>query len=254
VRRTLVVLSVVLFLSACSSARHSTPEGLPPGATPKPSPSAALNTLLGAEVRGDHDGSFLLLDASARRVYKDSADWKRRRSELPAITSFAVAPASSNRAVAMVDHRPGIDAFIGLSPAHERQTWTARSVNGGWLLDADPTFEPVLPPDAAAAGTAKSWADAVQRCDQTSARKLQVATDLFGTADAATALCHSTGAVTTGAIGRLRAGPASADVVAQYTADVLQWLRTVDISGPTRGFRVVVAPIGDDWRVIGLTD
>jgi hypothetical protein len=255
VRKTWVAMAGVIalsVLSACSSSSHGKTQPVPAGATPKASPSAAVNALLSAEAQGNHDGSFLLLDAPARAIYKDAADWKRRRAELPAITSFAVTASSGNHAVALVGHQPGIDPFIGLSPAQERQTWTARAVKGGWLLDGDPTFDPVLPPDSKAAPVVKAWADAVQHCDQTAARKLQLTNDLYGNADPAATLCHSTGAVNTGAVGRLSAGPESADLVAQYTADSLQWIRTVAITGPTRGFRVVVAPFGDQWRVIGL--
>src|SRR5256885_6571801 len=111
VRKTLVAMAGVIalsVLSACSSSSHGKTDAVPAGATPKTSPSAAVSALLSAEAKGNHDGSFLLLDAPARAVYKDTADWKRRRAELPAVTSFTIASTTGNRAIALVDHQPGI--------------------------------------------------------------------------------------------------------------------------------------------------
>src|SRR5438552_1347455 len=81
VRRPLLLLAVAAALVGCS-ANHSAAPVSSPGATPKPTPSVAVTTLLRAEAAGDHDTSFRLLDATARKDYKDVADWKRRRSEL----------------------------------------------------------------------------------------------------------------------------------------------------------------------------
>jgi hypothetical protein len=48
-------------------------------------------------------------------------------------------------------------------------------------------------------------------------------------------------------------GPAATEIVAQYSSDALSWARAVVISGPVR-FVVVTAPIGEDWKVIGIAD
>ena len=63
----------------------------------------------------------------------------------------------------------------------------------------------------------------------------------------------STGAIEVGALVPLPPGPASTDLVAQYSADVDQWARAVPVTAPVR-FTVVLAPLGDAWRVIAVSD
>jgi hypothetical protein len=60
--------------------------------------------------------------------------------------------------------------------------------------------------------------------------------------------------VKVGEVGPLESGPTSAELVAQYTDAALQWARVVPVEGPTAPFKVVVAPIGSDWRVVGISD
>jgi len=81
----------------------------------------------------------------------------------------------------------------------------------------------------------------------------QAVTELFGSARGAMGLCGKAGPVTTGAVGRLAPGIASTDIVAQYSTDALGWARVVRLTSPS-AFGVVLAPIGDGWKVLGLTD
>lgn len=219
---------------------------------PKASPADAARALLEAEQVGDHDASFLLLSPEARKTHANAADWARRRQELPAITKFEIEREDDERVIVLVEHQPGLDPFIGLSPARERQTWTARRVEGGWLLDAEPQIEMLLPPTATAKEAAVAWATALQRCDETAARRLQVVSTLFGLSDAPSGLCRNPGAIAAEAPGRLPPGPASQELVAQYGTEVFDWATAVPITAPVRPFHLVLAPIGDTWQVLGL--
>jgi hypothetical protein len=141
------------------------PTAVPTGATPADSLEAAVQTLLTAEQAGDHATSYALLDAVSRAEFTSQGDWERRRSQLPTMTGFRIERAEDTGVVALVQHQPGLDPFVGLS-ADERQTWTGVETALGWLVDGEPDRVYVLPPDDAVAPAAKTWAEAVQRCDQ----------------------------------------------------------------------------------------
>lgn len=231
-----------------------------PQPTPRPHLADAVRDLLAAEESGKPAKSFLLLSRQSRVEYKDVAEWTKRRQELPAVTGFSIDADfegdkgdRAKRVVAIVEHKPGLDPFRGLSPAREKQTFTGRREGDGWLVDADPKTDPLLPPDARAIEASTAWVAAVQACDQAKAAKLQAVPTLFGTAQGAAGLCGKQGPVTAGKVGRLAAGFASADIVAQYTSDALLWTRVVRITSPAV-FGVVLAPIGDGWQVLGIAD
>jgi len=226
-----------------------------PAATPKPTLVAAVEALLAAEQAGDHPAAYRLLTAASREQIGDAADWADLRSELPAITGFEVAAGKGDgTVVATVDHEPGLDPFVGLSPAQERQTWRGSRAGDGWLVDGAPTIVLKLPPDRGAAAVARKWAEAVQDCDQALARLGQAVDEVYGLSSGASELCGSDGPITTGEVGPLESGPTSAELVAQYTDAALEWARAVPVDGPTAPFVIVLAPIGDEWRVVGVSD
>ena len=231
----------------------------PPAAAAPPapaaSPRAAVQSLLDAEMRLDHQRSYALLSAGGRAQYRDVADWTRRRTELPAVTQFRIEGdgAKPGSVVVLVQHRPSLDPFIGLSPARERQTWTGRREGGGWLLEPEPEVQAIWPSDSLAAPAALRWARAVQACDQTAARGVQAVDPPLGLEQVGQlALCGTPSSLGAGPTGSVAAGPASAALVAQYTTDALAWARAIPITGGPKPFSVVLAPVGDGWQVVGL--
>jgi hypothetical protein len=222
--------------------------------TPRATATEALDALLRAEQHADRATSFRLLDASGRGQYRDVAEWTRRRVQLPAITGFTIEREQGRRVVAVVRHQPGLDPFTGLSAARERQTWTASKAGDGFLLGAEPEVDYLLPPDAEATEAVLQWAQAVQDCNQNVAESKQAVRPLYGVSVGAGWLCGSTADLATGEVTRLDGGPRSADLVAQYSTDVLAWARVVPLRGPTPEVQVVVAPIGESWQVVGVYD
>jgi hypothetical protein len=214
----------------------------------------ALKVLLQAESQLDRSTSYAVLSPDARLEFKVLADWTRRRTQLPTPVRFEVKAGKDERtAVATITYVPSLDPFKGLVTTKEIETWTGVKVAGGWLLDGEPTVELVLPDESKAVDEAAAWARAVQACDQAAAAKLQGVSILFGTSTQAGKLCGSTGSVQAGALGPLTIGPVANDIIAQYTSDALTWARSVVISAPVR-FVVVTAPIGENWKVIGIAD
>lgn len=265
-------LAVVLLATGCAGdkagRRPETGTATTLVAAPLPDPqpvprrrlAEAVRDLLAAEQRGDSAASFLVLSRQSRAEYKDVSDWIKRRRQLPAVTGFRIDPASegengdrAGKVTAVVEHAPGLDPFRGLSAARETQIFTGSREGEGWLVDGDPATEPLLPADTLAVEAATAWVAAVQSCDREKADGLQAVATIYGSAEGAQGLCGKQGPVTPGPVERLTPGIASTDIVAQYSTDALGWARVVRITSPA-GFGVVLAPIGDRWQVLGLTD
>lgn len=220
--------------------------------TPKGSPTDAVTALLTAEKANDHVASFGLVDPAGRDVYKTAPDWERRRSELAQITGFKIESAKGDDVTALVDHDPGLDPFIGLHFAHEHQTWHAVKGSGGWLVDPDPKVVPVVAPDAGARPAALAWATALQACDAAGAAKQQAVTNLLGQSHGPVALCHAPGTISASPVAQADQGAQTADLVAQYTVDVLEYVRKVRITGVPTPFDAYLVPIGEDWKVVAV--
>ncbi len=219
---------------------------------PKASPRAALQALLEAESRNDHQTSFQLLSNDALKTYPDAIAWTRRRKETPTITGFRTEGGDDDSAVALVEHRPDLDPFLGLTPARERQTWGATRQGAGWLLDADPTIEPLLPPSDQAPAAALEWARAVQACQADQAMSRQAVTVPLGVSDAPSRLCGKAGDVTVGPSEKVTGGPETEELFAQYGPDSTSWATAVMVRSAVQPFHVVLAPIGDTWRVVSV--
>ena len=217
------------------------------------SPKSALAALLRDEQRGDHAASFAQLSDESRATYAGVDDWTRLRAQLPAVAGFDITAVDGDNVVAVVRHEPGLDPFVGLSPARTRETWRARAEHGTWRFDAEPRVEPMLPSRADAVTNALAWAKAVQACDTRQTLELQAVTRVFGLSRGADALCHATGRLDATAID-LPSGPQTADLVAQYTSDALTWAQAVRIDGGPTPFSVVLAPIGETWKVVAVFD
>ena len=173
-------------------------------------PAAVVRVLLAAEQRGDHAASYRLLSTPGRKRYPTTcATGERRSSQLPVdhgVHDARNAAATTVTALVVVEvrHKPGLDPFIGLSAARERQTWHGRRDRAGWLVDADPEVAYELPPDAAAAAAALQWARAVQACDQPKAMALQAVDELYGTSDRGGEALPVEGPITVGKVGAAR--------------------------------------------------
>ena len=241
---------------ATTAPSPSTTATTQPGEAPTPRATAqeALGALLAAEQQGDHATSYRLLDEAGRKDFPDVGKWGRRRSQLPAITAFSIEGGDGGKVVAVVEHEPGLDPFTGLSAAKERQTWNASKSAEGYLLGAEPDVDYVLPPDDEAGAAVLQWAEALQACNQAVAESRQAVRPLFGASAGARRLCGSSAALATGDVTTLDGGPRSADLVAQYSTDVLAWARVVPLRGPEPQVHVVVAPIGASWQVVAVYD
>jgi hypothetical protein len=263
---TSVILVLLLGAAACSGSAPRKAAARPTSATgpsvgpdappPAPAPSlrAAVQSLLSAEQRGDHAASFALLSDEARATYKDVHRWRDRRAELAGVTGYQLQGAGgvANSVVAVVDHVAALDPFRGLSAARDRETWVGRQEHGGWVLDADPQTELVLPSDNSAPAAAVAWATAAAACSAAGTALHQAVDPLLGRATAPAELCGHHVTFSAGPPRPVTGTLAAQDLIAQYTSDSLAWARAVTVTGADQPFTAVLAPIGDEWQVVGV--
>jgi hypothetical protein len=253
-----------LGISSCSSSKAASdaPKAKIPEVAvaadnrPQPSAQAALQALLTAEQHNQHDASYPLVVHGSSESFPTAAKWADARRDLPNITGFQVEKAAddASEVVAVVDHEPKLDPFVGDVPAHERQVWKAQRAGDGWLLDQEPEVDPQYPADQGAVDAAHAWFTTVQRCDQKAATALEGVKTLFNSLSSDVHVCGATGAPTIDdKVMPLPDGPISADIVAEYDTGALGWARVVNVSAPVQ-VSIVLAPIGDAWKVIGLGD
>lgn len=217
-------------------------------------PVAAVTGFLDAEVSRDFAASYGRLGATDRLRAGSGAAWSELHAQLPAITGFTVGEARSAPGRAEVDAEveltAGLDAIVGLVPAHARAVWIAVPEDGGWRVDfASSELVPTYPPDADAADATRSWVSARSNCR--GAR--QQSDQLLGAPGLANDLCGAEGPVRVGTPAPLRAGVGVEQFVAAFGAEVFGWARAVPVHSPAP-MSVVLAPIGDRWVVIGVLE
>jgi hypothetical protein len=262
------VLLPTVALTACSAHdRHETRPPLPsidvsqatkvtldrpalPPAPGAPTPRAAVEGFLQAEVHGDSARSFDLLADPIRADLGDERSWDDAQVNLPRYRSFTVTGEDpGNGSSASVETRvaldPSLDPVTGLTPGQATVRWPVVRNANGWTVQLDDAqVTPILPPDDGAGAAAKAFVDEHRACDGA------VTARLLGDPAAAVALCQATGAPQLGTVGPLTEG-ASEEVVAAYGADATSWGRQVTLEAPVH-LRIVLAPLGDQWEVIGL--
>ncbi len=221
---------------------------------PQRSPVAALSALLEAEKTRSHKSSFALLSTEALRKYPTLEDWSNHQIDLPQVTGFSDVTAVDGQVSALVEHMPGIDPFIGIQFAQERQTWHAQREGDGWLLDSEPLVEPIIPPADLATSAAEKWVEAVRACDQKAARESQAVANLFGISEGASKVCGSKESYSVAPPVAVTPSPETSALVAQYGAGILRYVQTVAVTGGSKSFVAYLVPIGDVWKVIGVND
>ena len=226
----------------------------PPGRIPKSSPAEAVSTLLKAETTRSHQASFAVLSSVAVEKYPTLEDWSDRWIDLPQITGFSEMSVTGSEVRVLVTHTPGLDPFLGLQFAQEHQVWHTRQEGGGWLVDPDPDVEPVLPPVERAAEAASKWVKANQACDATAVAELHAVRNLLGVSVGAAAVCGSKATYAVGVATEASTSPETSVLVAQFGAGIVQFVRAVEVTGGSEPFVVYLVPIGDDWRVVSVSD
>lgn len=228
-----------------------------------PSARIALTRFLEAEAEDRSDVSFALLGADVQRGFGSSAAWRQSRSDRVIPSSFVVTgerSLSDGRVEITIraERTPSITPFRGLVPARSTERWILeRNPEGGWrlALGTAASAEPRLPADDAARVVAEQWVALAAACDVSPARRdLQLAPDLLGGIDLSGLACETGGSWSTTApavpVAEL---PDVTTFVAAFGPSVGRWGRGVAVSNGSQRMTVVLGPLGEAWRVMGLT-
>jgi hypothetical protein len=230
--------------------------GEPAGVAAPKSPGEALDAFLEAEIGRDFDTSYGYLSAADRASYAARDLWIDAHAYLPRLRDVdADAPrVDGARAVATsaVRFEPRLDEIVGLVPERAEVTWALTAEDGGWRVAlSDSSFTPAYPDERGAVDAARSWASARQSCRTTGewyGGLLGLAADAY-----ANELCDSRGEIALAPVARLGDGPEAEPFIAAFGAGVLDWARVVPVEAPSP-LRVVLAPLGEQWLVIGALE
>jgi len=239
------------------------------GATPAASPTAAVRGFLTAEAAGDLERAYRFLSPAEQEEFRTAQGYVAAHPDLlPPVTAFELPAANgaqsappagpsgnaspsegTNRIVrARVGFEPGLNKVSGLAPARAEVAWKTVATEEGWTVAlTDSRIDPVYPPESGARDAAQRWARARADCEHAAEWDNG---GLVGSPELSEQLCDASEPPHVGEpteLGRIDAQ----EFVSAFGGRVGDWARLVPISGPAE-MRVVLAPIGWDWRVIGV--
>jgi hypothetical protein len=215
-------------------------------------PVAAVEQFLAAEVAGDFATSYALLSRQDRAANVSASVWERRHATMPALRGFAGARVDGNAGAVSVaiDYDAVLDPVLGLVPAHAVAAFATRAEDGGHRVHFSETaITPLHLDPAGAANAAARWADASRRC---ASPPNQWRAELLGdgAAEVASSLCGAR--VTIADASQPFADRNGVEpFVAAFGSEVGTWARTVAVDDGRIASDLVLAPVGDEWIVIG---
>ena len=219
-----------------------------------PTPEKAVELFITAEVAGDSRASFALLGAADRAKYVSEAGWQAAHRNLPRLMAFEPvgrgAQGDDNiEIVGTATLVPELSEIKGLVPATATARFSAVAEGGGWRVAATGTrLQPILPDDRRAAAGVQAWLAARRAClTPTGERK----GSLVGVVGLADRLCGSTGEASVGKPQPLLDTADLAPFIAAFGPEAGLWARVLAVQSPVP-LRAVVAPLGNDWTVVGI--
>ncbi len=214
---------------------------------------AAVEGFLDAEIERDFDASWSYLTADDQEELGPPAQWVNEHANFPPIEGYEIVEVREREGrvetVTELQLDSGLNEFTGLVPARAEGIWVTTEEGDGWRVEfTESVLRPRYPSAEDAPAAAAEWARAQQACEDP-----QPAHDgpLYGLPVLALELCGSEGDVGAGGVADLREGEESSAFVSAFGPEVFGWARVVPITGPVP-IRVVLAPIDDQWEVIGV--
>ncbi|MGH8927902.1 MAG: hypothetical protein ACRDWH_06095 [Acidimicrobiia bacterium] len=220
-----------------------------------PGPVGAVEGFLAAEVRGEFEAGFEFLTEADQLEAGGSTGWVANHFlVLPVITGYRVRSDVRNgdRAEVVVDLvlASSLDQIVGLTAARATSTWVVVEEGLVWKLAfTESSLVPLLPDASNAPAAVTAWVEERQGCRN--GRSWEEG--LLGSPRLIDSICGSTEPVSVGAVERLDDAASSAPFLAAFGPQVGDWARIVPVEGPL-SIRVVVAPVADQWIVIGVLE
>lgn len=223
-------------------------------------PEAAVRGFLSAEERGALTESFSFLSADDRSKLRSPEGWEAVHADrMPPVRGFEIGEATVDGSRAEVASRvrfqPSLNEVTGLIPARARVTWSVVDGEGGWGIALnDSRTEPRYPDESQVPDAARTWLEELgASCEVPTNRSLVESEQVLE--PVCEVLAESDGeaqAVEFGDVTTL-ADRVSRPFVARYGEDATSWARVIRLTQPAE-IELVLAPIGNRWKVIGVTD
>ena len=215
-------------------------------------PETAVTSFLAAEVDRDFEASYALLDDVTRSRVGTLQGWTNAHANFPRIIGFEVVGADGDTVTADLALDSKLDPVIGLVPATATAEWvTDETAEGHRVVFDESVLTPVYPDAAPARDAALAWARGVQAGEDVD--DLQAVNRLAGRAGLRQLLTDADGELEAGEPFVLPPDGGDANLLNRFGAGVVEWGRGVPITGAA-DVTVVLAPVGDDWLVVGLVN
>lgn len=245
-----------LDLPASGALAAPTPLLQPASVPPPDSPTSALQQYLDAEIAGNSAVALALVDRATRERVGVVAAWVADRPNRLRPATYRILgtkPVAAGVELAVDARRdPSINPLTGFVPARSKETWLAVEEDGWRIATGRPIdMRPELPSDAAATEAASRWLAASAGCDERAAAAIQLSPTLLGASGIGDELCDISGEVSASPATSLSRATDSTPFVSAFGGSVGDWGRAVSVTGAVR-FTIVLAPLGDEWRVMGL--
>lgn len=236
--------------------------GAPPApegrATPGPAddPTGAVEGFLTAEATRDLETAFTYLAPEEQDAFRTAAAYVAAHADLlGVVTGFTVTDATTPTGdpatatvTAVVGFEPTLDTVMGLVPATATVTFPVVEGPEGWTVSlVDATFEPILPSDERAADDARDYVAAAADCTIPAGA---YGGDLVGQPAFVSQLCDAEGEVVVTDVGPLDDPLTVQPFLSAFGPDVGTWARVATVTSP-EPLRLVLAPYGDAWTVVG---
>lgn len=266
----LLALLLIASIVACDNSESGSPQLVSLVSTPttietpaastyspqNPEPVAIVERFLTAEIAGDFEASFELLSEADQEAAGGVEGWVAEHFlVVPPIRGFRLTADSieGTRAevLAGLSLQAELDQLVGLIPGDAEANWVLVEVSAGeWRIAfTESRIEPVFLDDATASSAVVEWGSSRQSCQPEDEGDLA----LLGFPTLADPLCGATGRVTVSAPARLEDAADAAPFLAAFGPEVGIWARVVEVQAPI-SLRVVVAPVGERWVVIGVLE
>lgn len=264
----LVALWLIGSVVACGGSESAFPELVSPISTTttietpaastyspqNPEPVRIVERFLTAEIAGDFEASFELLSEADQEAAGGVEGWVAEHYlVVPPIIGFRLTADSVEgtkaEVLARLSLQAELDQLVGLIPGDAEANWVlVEAPAGEWRVAfTESRVDPVFLDDATASSAVMEWGSTRQSCQPQEDGDLA----LLGFPTLADPLCGATGRVTVSAPTRLEDAADAAPFLAAFGPEVGIWARVVEVQTPI-ALRVVVAPVGDRWVVIGV--
>jgi hypothetical protein len=217
-----------------------------------------VQRFLAGEIARNDSLSYGQLSLGDRITFPTLSTWRQREAQTAQLVGATITSIEQRGNAADVRvalrQRASLDEIKGLVTSSAHAVFHVVHEDGGWRVALfSSTVASDYPGSAGARTAALAWIRARTSCDAKGAERLQWRPGLYGNGAELTAsqLCHRTNSVRVDDARPLNDNDASSALLAAFGPDAGIWARVVPMRAPIAA-NLVLAPIGDAWRVVAV--